>query len=203
VPVPGGRLKAEVLLRGELPFHRPDQADGEEDRPDYDVEAVEAGRHEEGRTVDRPGKGKRRVGVFVELDVGEDDAEDDGECQPPDEALAVVVQQGMVRPGDRRARQEQGDRIEQRQVQRIEHVDADRRPLPTKDFRPQWLNGFAGKQAGVEERPEPGGEEHHFGGDEHDHAVAQMQRHDPRMGALAAFLDGIRPPGEHHVENHG
>ena len=63
------------------------------------------------------------------------------------------------------------------------------------------LRGFVGEQAGVEERPEPGHEEHHLGGDEHDHAVAQVQRHDTGVMALMRFLDGVRPPGEHGVEH--
>src|SRR5688500_17220795 len=52
MPVPGGRLEAEMLARGEMPLAGPHQADDQEDRPDDDVEAVEAGRHEERRAVD-------------------------------------------------------------------------------------------------------------------------------------------------------
>ena len=64
-----------------------------------------------------------------------------------------------------------------------------------------YCGDLAREQAGVEEGPEPGDEEHHLGGDEHDHAVAQMQRHDLGVVALVAFLDGVRPPGEHGVEH--
>src|SRR3954453_12533832 len=49
MPVPGRRLEAEMLLRGEVAFVRADQADDQEDRADDDVGAVEARRHEEGR----------------------------------------------------------------------------------------------------------------------------------------------------------
>src|SRR5258708_6166925 len=52
VPVPGRKLEAEVLLRRELTGQRTDQAHDQEDRADDDVEAVEAGRHEEGGAVD-------------------------------------------------------------------------------------------------------------------------------------------------------
>src|SRR3546814_4241356 len=45
VPVPGGGLEAEMLFGGEVPLHRAEQADRQEDRSDDDVEAVEAGRH--------------------------------------------------------------------------------------------------------------------------------------------------------------
>src|SRR5512143_3508307 len=48
VPVPGRRLEAEMLLGLEMTRTRAEQADGQEDRADDDVEAVEAGRHEEG-----------------------------------------------------------------------------------------------------------------------------------------------------------
>ena len=36
----------------------------------------------------------------------------------------------------------------------------------------------------VEKGPEPGHEEHHFRGDEHDHAEAQVQLHDRGVVAL-------------------
>ena len=57
------------------------------------------------------------------------------------------------------------------------------------------------KKACVEEGPEPGNEEHHFRRDEHDHAVAQVQRHDARVMPLMGFLDRVGPPGEHRVEH--
>src|SRR5438045_9464860 len=52
MPVPGGRLEAEMLPRREVAPVRADQADGQKDRADDHMEAVEAGRHEEGRPVD-------------------------------------------------------------------------------------------------------------------------------------------------------
>ena len=66
-----------------------------------------------------------------------------------------------------------------------------------------YLRGLVGEQAGVEERPEPGDEEHHLRGDEQDHAVAQMQRNDPRVVAFVRLLDRVRPPREHGVEDDG
>src|SRR5579859_6569685 len=88
VPVPGGRLEAEVLLRREAAGQQPRQADRQEDRPNQHVEAVEAGRHEEGRAVEA---GVRRalaaeeivvledVVVLVGLDRGEQHAQADGQ----------------------------------------------------------------------------------------------------------------------------
>src|SRR5687768_6278608 len=52
VPVPSGRLEAEMLLRLEMALIGADQADDQEDRADDHMGAVEAGRHEEGRGVD-------------------------------------------------------------------------------------------------------------------------------------------------------
>ena len=52
----------------------------------------------------------------------------------------------------------------------------------------------------LKEHPEPGDEEHHFGSDEEDHAVAQADIDDRRVIARAAFLDDVEPPtgaGEH------
>src|SRR5258708_35647856 len=52
VPVPGRRLEAEMLLRSEVAGARPEEADDEEGGADDDMEAVEAGRHEEGLGID-------------------------------------------------------------------------------------------------------------------------------------------------------
>src|SRR5690349_18138919 len=65
MPIPGCRLEAEVLPRREIALVSAEQADGEEDRADDHVEAVEAGRHEEGRAVNIAFEGKGRVGVFI------------------------------------------------------------------------------------------------------------------------------------------
>lgn len=57
------------------------------------------------------------------------------------------------------------------------------------------------EEAGIEIGPEPGDKEHHLGGDEHDHAVTQMQRNHAGMAALIGFLDRVRPPGVHDVKH--
>src|SRR4051812_17399127 len=75
VPVPGRGLEAEMLVRLELAVHRPEQADQQESGADEDVEAVEAGRQEEGRRVDVVAEAERSVEVLVGLDRGEADAE--------------------------------------------------------------------------------------------------------------------------------
>lgn len=47
VPVPGGGLKAKVLLRREVSLQSAQQADEQKDRSDDDMRTVEARRHEE------------------------------------------------------------------------------------------------------------------------------------------------------------
>ena len=89
MPVPGGRLEAEMLLRRELARHQPQQADGQEDRADQDVEAVEARRHEEDRTVQARVRGRvveeqvlmQDVVVFIGLNRGEQDAQRHGDTK--------------------------------------------------------------------------------------------------------------------------
>src|SRR5262245_2605602 len=78
VPVPGCGLEAEVVLFGEMSSQRPEQDHGQEDRTDYDMETVEAGRHEEGRAVDVAGKLELGVMIFIGLERGEEHAEHDG-----------------------------------------------------------------------------------------------------------------------------
>ena len=48
VPIPGRKFESEMLLGGHIVRIEAEQADGQEDRSDYHVCAVEAGRHEEG-----------------------------------------------------------------------------------------------------------------------------------------------------------
>src|SRR6059058_1696322 len=89
VPVPGRRLEPEMVVRLEMPLRRAPQADREKDRADDDMEAVEAGRHEEGRRVDATGardalvkaERKRGMAVFIGLHRGEAEAEDHGDRQ--------------------------------------------------------------------------------------------------------------------------
>src|SRR5256886_11571543 len=53
MPVPGGEFEAEMLGRREMPEIGADQAHGQEHGADQHMEAVEAGRHEEGRSEER------------------------------------------------------------------------------------------------------------------------------------------------------
>ena len=52
VPIPGGTFKPEVALWCEVASHCTEQANQQEDSPDYHVKAVKARRHKERRTID-------------------------------------------------------------------------------------------------------------------------------------------------------
>src|SRR3546814_6984994 len=79
MPVPGGGFEAEMLARGEIAPMRADQVHDQEDRAHQHVEAVEAGRHVEGRAVGAAAEGERRMGIFIGLDRGEERAQDRSE----------------------------------------------------------------------------------------------------------------------------
>src|SRR5215813_7047838 len=92
------------------------------------MEAVEARRHEEGRGVDALAEAESGVAVFISLDAGEPDAKQDGEPKPQQRRGTIALAQGMVRPGHRHPGGEQDERVEQRQLERIEGVDGLGRP---------------------------------------------------------------------------
>src|SRR5205085_7498182 len=70
MPVPGGEFEAEMLGRREMAGHGAEQADSQEDGADQHMEAVEAGRHEEGRAVNIAAERERRMAVFIRLHAG-------------------------------------------------------------------------------------------------------------------------------------
>ena len=107
-----------------------------------------------------------------------------------------------MRPGDRRARRQQDQRVEQRQMPRIEHLDALRRPVTAGEFDARVLDRLAGEEARVEKGPEPRDEEHHFRGDEQDHPVAVRELHDAGVEApVLGLTDDVGPPRDHRVEH--
>ncbi len=153
---------------------------------------MEARRHVEGRAVGVAAEFERRCGVFVGLDRGEHGAQDDREPQALLQSIAVAVDQRMVRPGNGSARTQQDQRVEQRQAEGIDHVfDGSRRESPAHD-----IGQLAREQREIEPAPEPADEEHHFRGDEQDHAVAHVQLDDRRVVAAFGFLHDVAEPGE-------
>src|SRR6266566_4720507 len=161
MPVPGSRLEPEMMVGFEMPGPCPIETDDQKCRPDDDVETVKPGGHEKSRRIDAVGEMKRRVAVLPSLNRGEADAEKDSQRQPAQQSAAVALDQRMVRPGDRGSGQQQYQRVEKRELERIEGVDGLGRP-----------DAADREQARREERPEKRGEEHHLRGDEQRHAVA-------------------------------
>jgi hypothetical protein len=129
VPVPGSEFEAEVFLRRHATGKQADQAYDQEQRTDHNVGTVEAGRHEEGRTIERTVEAELCVAVFEHLQRGEGHAEQDGDEEAQLCAGTVVMLQRVVRPGNSGTRQEQDQRVDQRQVERVERFDANRRPI--------------------------------------------------------------------------
>src|SRR4029453_2187153 len=109
------------------------------------MEAVEACRHEEGRTVDMVGEAETCMHVLVGLAGREQDAEYDGAKEPEYESPAIVVKQRMVGPGPGRARGEQDQCVDERQSPRIEGVLEAAEPrhigLGARDRRPFTRKG--------------------------------------------------------------
>src|SRR5690606_35565063 len=98
--------------------------DQQEDGTNQNVETMEARRHEEGRAIDRAGEFERSMLVLVELNIAEQCAEQHGNRQTPYKALAIVMEQSVVRPGQRRAGEQQDDRVVKRQVERVDDLEA-------------------------------------------------------------------------------
>src|SRR5262249_54540410 len=115
VPVPGGKFEAEMLFRSEVAGHRAQQTDDQEDRADDDMGSMETRGHEESGTVDISAEMECRVRVLVSLYAGEGEPQQDREDQAPFQALPVVLQQRMMRPGDGGAGRQKDQRVEQRQ----------------------------------------------------------------------------------------
>ena len=101
-----------MLGRRELPGQRAPETDDQEDRPDDHMGAVKAGRHEEGRPVDIAAIAERRVVVLERLHGGERQAQNNGADQPPFEAVAVVLEQRVMRPCNGGAGGQQDQRID-------------------------------------------------------------------------------------------
>ena len=75
MPVPSGKLKAEMLLGGHIVRIEAEQTDRQEDCPDHNVRTVEAGRHKEGRSVQRSIKCELSFWILIDLQAGEGEAE--------------------------------------------------------------------------------------------------------------------------------
>ena len=61
------------------------------------------------------------MSVFKSLQAGEQDAKENRRPQAFLHAIAVIMDQAVMRPSDRGARAQQDQRVEQRQIEGIEH----------------------------------------------------------------------------------
>ena len=167
------------------------------------METVKAGRHEECRAVDVAGKPERCVAVLVHLHHGKQEAEAHCQPEPPEDPLPVILDERVVGPRHRCSRQKKDERVEQRKMPRIERLDGCRRPCSAGLRDTSRLVCSVGEKCKSEIGPEPGDEEHHLGGDEQDHAVAQVKFHNGSLLAVKRLLRGVHPPARHGAEDHG
>ena len=96
-----------MLFFSEVASLRAEQANAQEYRANQHMEAVETRRHVERGWVNPFPEAECSMGIFVCLQYREERAQDDGQCQALDEVFPVAVQQGVMRPGDGAARQQQ------------------------------------------------------------------------------------------------
>src|SRR4029453_1087445 len=100
MPVPGGKLETEMLSRREVPEIGTEQTDDQERRADDDMRAMESGRHKEWGAIDVAPEIKPCVAVLVGLHAGESQTKRNRQDQAPLQALPVVLQKRVMRPGD-------------------------------------------------------------------------------------------------------
>eukprot|EP00963_Diacronema_lutheri_P014493 scaffold3008_cov1771-Pavlova_lutheri.AAC.5 len=196
VPVPGRRFESHVVGGTEVSAHQAKPADGEEKGAHDHVEAVKPRGQVEGRPVDAIGDGEGRLGVLHALQRREEHGETHGAGEGEARLASLPREQGMVRPGHGRPRGQQQHGVEKGHAPGIQCLDAFGRPHGAQ------LDG--GGQAGVEEAPEEGGEEHHLGHDEEHHAILQATLY--RLGVMSlvgGFAHHVAPPDVHGVHQHG
>src|SRR6266851_1487523 len=101
MPVPGRGLEPEMMLGLEMAGPCPEEADDQEGGADDDMEAVEARRHEEGGGIDAILEMEGGVAVFEGLHASEAEAQQDGDGEALQHALAVALAQRVMGPGYR------------------------------------------------------------------------------------------------------
>ena len=112
MPVPGGKLESEMLSRREVSEIGAEQTHDQKGRADDDMRAMEPGRHEECGAIDVAAEIEPCVAVLVGLHAGESQTKRNRQDQAPLQSLAVVLEKGVMRPGDGGARGEQDQGVE-------------------------------------------------------------------------------------------
>ena len=205
--------RGEVALQHAQPDHQ------QHDRAERDVQAVEAGQHEEGRAVHAGAERQVElvvgVHVLLGLQADEQEAQDEGEREEHLQHAAVAGLERVVGDGDRHARGEQDRGVERRQAERRDGLEA-AADVPGAVGGPARLESRPQEQVGEEpralaaeprhrqlprvvERAEERGEEHHLGEDEPRHAHAERAVHARVVQAALALADHGAEPTEEHV----
>ena len=172
-------------------------ADEQEDRPDDHMRTVKTCCHkevgEELVAAELPAL-VQQVVVFIALQRREQDTQHDRDDQTVFQVRTIVaMDQRMVRPCHGTARQQQDQRIDQRQVEGVNLIDH-RRHVGRADI-------FVHRVERVfEKAPEPRREKHDFGHYEQDEAIAQADLHHFGVVPDLAFFHHFGPPRKHGVE---
>ena len=88
VPVPVRGFEAKVLFDREMTGQCTEQTNGQEDGADDHVESMEAGGHEECRTIDVAVECEGSVGIFIGLTDGEDHTKQNRQRKAPLQTFA-------------------------------------------------------------------------------------------------------------------
>ena len=221
MPVPGHRFEREVMVLAEMALGAAQPDHRQHDGAERHVHAMEAGQHEECRAVDARAEGQVQfvvgVDVFLGLEEQEERTQQHSGAQPPQQRLAGIGFQGVVRHGDGHPGGQQQHGVQQRQAPGRNGfkcaADGGRavgRPAGHEAL-PQVLIGQRAiaftrqprqhERARVEQRAEERGEEHHFREDEPHHAHAERAIDLFVVVALQGFGDDIAEPGAEHQEH--
>ena len=139
-------------LRRELAGAGAEPADDQEAGADDDVEAVEAGGQEEHRRIDAAaGEVNGASEYSMAWQVVKRQAEQHRQAQPGDQASRSPSSSEWCAQVTVRAREQQDHRVQERQVERVEGVDAGRRPHGVA--APETCSGNRAKLKKAQKKP--------------------------------------------------
>ena len=181
------------------------------------MQPVKAGEHEKRRAVNARRQLQIllgvRVNVLVRLEAEKREPEYDRDEQPEVQCAPVAGLQRMMRDGQRTARSQQDDRVEERNPHRAHRrellleIRAHRRPL-RRVVGPQHAAGERAAEIGngdvpdEKQRAEERREEHHLAEDEPAHPPAKRGVDFLVVELLLRFADHRAEPAEQHDEQH-
>ena len=212
-----------MVVLAEMALGTPQPHDRQHQRTQGHVRTVEAGQHEEGRPVDSRTERQVELVVGVRVFLGlveqEQAAQRHGQAEEQQQDAALVFLQRVMGDGHGHARGQQDQRVDQRQTPGRDGLvgTADRaRPVARPaagEVRPQQAVGGLAvalaieprqrELAGVEQRAEEGGKEHHLGEDEPHHAHAERGIHLLVVMSGQRFADHVTEPLEQDRQQAG